>query len=131
MPVFTKQLGNINYSNQQEALAAMANHIRYLQEQLEWQLSNLDSSNINEIDTSQTNISSSTGGTSIGGDSIRINGKNGELFEVGIGSNGVLMFTLNGKDSTQMLYLDNEGKLVLTENTTVTIDGGDWDDEEE
>lgn len=130
MPVFTKQLGNINYSNQQEALAAMANHIRYLQEQLEWQLSNLDSSNINEIDTSQTNISSSTGGTSIGGDSIKIKGKNGELFEVGIGSNGVLMFTLNGKDSTQMLYLDNEGKLVLTENTTVTIDGGDWDEEE-
>lgn len=126
MPVFTKQLGNINYSNQQEALAAMANHIRYLQEQLEWQLSNLDSSNINEIDTSQTNISSSTGGTSIGGDSIKIKGKNGELFEVGIGSNGVLMFTLNGKDSTQMLYLDNEGKLVLTENTTVTIDGGEW-----
>lgn len=131
MPVFTKQLGNINYGNQQEALAAMANHIRYLQEQLEWQLSNLDSSNINEIDTSQTNISSSTGGTSIGGDSLTIKGKNGELFEVGIGSNGVLMFTLNGKDSTQMLYLDNEGKLVLTENTTVTIDGGDWDDEEE
>lgn len=130
MPVFTKQLGNINYGNQQEALAAMANHIRYLQEQLEWQLSNLDSSNINEIDTSQTNISSSTGGTSIGGDSITIKGKNGELFEVGIGSNGVLMFTLNGRDSTQMLYLDNEGKLVLTENTTVTIDGGDWDEEE-
>lgn len=130
MPVFTKQLGNINYSNQQEALAAMANHIRYLQEQLEWQLSNLDSSNINEIDTSQTNISSSTGGTSIGGDSLTIKGKNGELFEVGIGSNGVLMFTLNGKDSTQMLYLDNDGKLVLTENTTVTIDGGDWDKEE-
>ena len=130
MPVFTKQLGNINYSNQQEALAAMANHIRYLQEQLEWQLSNLDSSNINEIDTSQTNISSSTGGTSIGGDSLTIRGKNGEKFEVGIGSNGVLMFTLNGKDSTQMLYLDNEGKLVLTENTTVTIDGGDWDEEE-
>lgn len=130
MPVFTKQLGNINYGNQQEALAAMANHIRYLQEQLEWQLSNLDSSNINEIDTSQTNISSSTGGTSIGGDSLTIKGKNGELFEVGIGSNGVLMFTLNGKDSTQMLYLDNEGKLVLTENTTVTIDGGDWDEEE-
>lgn len=126
MPVFTKQLGNINYGNQQEALAAMANHIRYLQEQLEWQLSNLDSSNINEIDTSQTNISSSTGGTSIGGDSITIKGKNGELFEVGIGSNGVLMFTLNGKDSIQMLYLDNEGKLVLTENTTVTIDGGEW-----
>lgn len=130
MPVFTKQLGNINYGNQQEALAAMANHIRYLQEQLEWQLSNLDSSNINEIDTSQTNISSSTGGTSIGGDSLTIKGKNGELFEVGIGSNGVLMFTLNGKDSAQMLYLDNEGKLVLTENTTVTIDGGDWDEEE-
>ncbi len=126
MPVFTKQLGNINYSNPQEALHAFANHIRYLQEQLEWQLSNLDSSNINEIDTSQTNISSSTGGTSIGGDSLTIKGKNGELFEVGIGSNGVLMFTLNGKDSTQMLYLDNEGKLVLTENTTVTIDGGEW-----
>lgn len=126
MPVFTKQLGKVNYSNTQEALLAMANHIRYLQEQLEWQLSNLDSSNISEIDTSKTDISSSTGGASIGGDSLTIKGKNGELFEVGIGSNGVLMFTLNGKNGTQMLYLDNDGKLVLTDNTTVTIDGGEW-----
>lgn len=126
MPIFTKQLGNVNYSNPQEALRAMANHIRYLQEQLEWQLSNLDSSNINEIDTSQTNISSSTGGTNIGGDSIAIKGKNGELFEVRITSRGELQFTLNGENGTQMLYLDNEGKLVLTENTSVTIDGGTW-----
>ena len=126
MPIFTKQLGNVNYSNPQEALRAMANHIRYLQEQLEWQLSNLDSSNINEIDTSQTNISSSTGGTNIGGDSIAIKGKNGELFEVRITSRGELQFTLNGENGTQMLYLDTEGKLVLTENTSVTIDGGTW-----
>lgn len=126
MPVFTKQLGNINYGNQQEALAAMANHIRYLQEQLEWQLSNLDSSNINEIDTSQTNISSSTGGTNISSDGISVKGKNGEKFEAGVASNGAFTFVLNGKDGRQMLYIDNDGKLVITEHSSITIDGGEW-----
>lgn len=130
MPVFTKQLGNINPGNQQEALLAMANHIRYLQEQLEWQLSNLDSSNINEIDTSQTSISSSSGGTSIGGDSIAIKGKNGEKFEVGIGSDGSLVFTLNGAGGKQYIYLNTNGNLYITEHASITIDGGDWDKEE-
>ena len=126
MPVFTKQLGNLNYSNPQEALIAFGNHIRYIQEQLEWTLSNLDSSNINEIDTSQTNISSSTGGTNISSDGISIKGKNGEKFEAGIGSNGSFNFVLNGKDGAQMLYIDNEGNLVITQHSSITIDGGEW-----
>lgn len=126
MPVFTKQLGNINYGNQQDALRAMADHIRYLQEQLEWQLSNLDSRNINEIDTSQTSISSSTGGTNISGDSVLIKGKNGEMFEVGVDANGALKFTINGKDGHQMIYLNSDGNLIITEKTSVTVDGGTW-----
>lgn len=127
MPVFTKQLGNLsNYSTTQEALIAFGNHIRYIQEQLEWTLSNLDSSNINEIDTSQTNISSSTGGTNISSDGISVKGKNGEKFEAGVASNGAFTFVLNGKDGRQMLYIDNEGKLVITEHSSITIDGGEW-----
>lgn len=126
MPIFTKQLGNINYQNPQETLRAFGNHIRYLQEQLEWTLSNLDSSNINEIDTAQTNISSSTGGTNIGADGFSIKGKNGEKFEVGVGTNGAFIFTISGKNGSQMLYLNNDGNLVITNNSTITIDGGEW-----
>ena len=34
MPVFTNQLRTIDYARPEEALKVMANHIRYIQEQL-------------------------------------------------------------------------------------------------
>lgn len=129
MPIFTRQLRKMDNSTPEQAVREMANHIRYIQEQLEWTLSNLDSSNINEINVSQTNVTSS-GATNIGGDSISIKGKNGEVFEVGLGDGGAFMFTLKGKGGTQMAYLDNEGKLIITEETHITVDGGDSDEEE-
>ena len=46
MPVFTNQLRNIDPMNPAEAIKTMANHIRYIQEQLEYTLLNLDSTNI-------------------------------------------------------------------------------------
>ena len=126
MPVFTNQLKKVDYDNPRKALQEMANHIRYIQEQLEWTLSNLDSSNITEIDTNQTTINSGTGGSSFSGDSLSLKGKNGESFEAGTGENGQFTFSVKGKNGTQMLYLTSDGQLIISNNATMHIDGGEW-----
>lgn len=48
MAVFSETLGNVDYSDPQAALKKMANHIRQMQEELEYKLGNLDSANFNE-----------------------------------------------------------------------------------
>ena len=125
MPIFTQVLQRIDTSNPQDALKKMANHIKYLQEQLEYTLLNLDSRNINEIDLDKTTISDSTGSTSIG-TFIYITGANGESFTVGKNPQGKFEFAVKGKSGTQTLYLNSSGELVITEHTSLTIDGGEW-----
>ena len=126
MPVFTQQLRPINENNPAEALKAMANHIKYIQEQLEDTLQNLDSSNVIEIDTGQTNITSSSGSVDFTGDSITLRGKNGEVFDAGLGDNGVFQFYLKGRNGEQVFYLTSTGEFVITNKATITIDGGEW-----
>ena len=125
MPIFTQSLQKIDTANPVEAIKKMANHIRYIQEQLEYTLINLDSSNINEIDLDKTVIGDSTGTTNIG-TYISFSGKNGESFKAGRNSSGQFEFTINGKNGTQMMYLDNDGTLQITGSTSFTIDGGEW-----
>ena len=125
MPVFTKQLRNMETSTPQEAVKIMADHIRYIQEQLEYTLNNLDSSNIREIETDKTDITSSSGGTSLTGDSFTLKGSNGEEFSAGV-SNGTFRFKLNGKNGVQILYLNSAGELVITRNAAIHIDCGEW-----
>ena len=103
----------------------MANHLKYIQEQLEYTLSNLDSENINEIDVNKTTITDSTGNASIGSYTT-LTGANGESFTVGKNSQGNFEFTVNGKNGKQMMYLNSSGELVITERTKLTIDGGEW-----
>ncbi len=55
MPIFSKVLGGID-ENDPKSLKQIANHIRVMQEELEYRLSVLDSSNITEIDTTKTKI---------------------------------------------------------------------------
>ena len=126
MPVFTKQLRPLEYSNPEEALKEMAKHIKYIQEQLEYTLTNLDSSNVTEIETDVTNITSSSGGVSLTGESISLSGKNGESFTAGKGADNVFKFQLNGRNGTQILYLDEAGNLIITKNAFLSIDGGTW-----
>lgn len=57
MPIFTSTLRQINYDNPTEAMKQMANHIRQIQEELEYALMNLDSTNVSELDFSQTSVS--------------------------------------------------------------------------
>ena len=127
MPVFTNQLRTIDYTNPQEAMKVMANHIRYIQEQLEYTLMNLDSTNVTELNTDETNISSSSGGVSFTGNSITLKGSNGEVFEAGIpnGANA-FRFTLKGANGDQVMYLTSGGQLIITNHATIHIDGGEW-----
>ena len=59
MPIFTKLLRQ-NAGGTEETVREIANHIRYMQEELEYRLTNLDSSNINAIDTDETQMSGSS-----------------------------------------------------------------------
>ena len=125
MPIFAQSLQKIEPTNPQDAIKKMANHIKYLQEQLEYTLLNLDSRNINEIDVNKTNITDSTGSTAIGS-FIYLTGANGESFTVGKNPQGKFEFAVKGKDGKQTLYLNSSGELIITEHTNLTIDGGEW-----
>jgi len=123
--IFSQSLNRIDAGNPQEAIKKMANHIKYIQEQLEYTLLNLDSRNIIEINTDKTTVTDSTGDTSIGS-SIHLTGKNGESFSVGKNKDGDFEFSVTGKNGTQTLFLDSSGNLVITKHANLTIDGGEW-----
>ena len=125
MPIFTQSLQKIDTANPQEAIKKMATHIKYIQEQLEYTLTNLDSQNIIEIDTDKTQIGDSTGNTSLGS-YVNLSGKNGEKFTAGKNAKGVFEFSIRGKGGDQTLYMDSNGQLVITGNTIITVDGGEW-----
>ena len=124
MPIFTKAVPKVDPTNPTDAIKKFVNHLRYLQEQLEYTLINLDSRNIIEIDTDKTTISDSTGSTSIGS-YINLTGSNGESFTVG-NNKGKFEFSVKGTDGIQTLYLDSSGNLIVTKHVNLTIDGGEW-----
>lgn len=125
MPIFTQSLQKIDTDKPQDAIKKMANHIKYIQEQLEYTLMNLDSRNINEIDTDKTTITDSTGSTAIGS-SIHLTGVNGESFSVGKNSSGQFEFIVKGKGGMQTIFLNSSGELIITKSAILTIDGGEW-----
>ena len=124
MPIFTQSLRKIDPSNPQEAVKIMYNHLKYVIEQLEYTLYNLDSENIIEIDTDSTNITDATGNTSIGS-YISLKGASGETFNAGKNSSGQFEFSVEGKGGTQAMYLNSSGEIVITKHS-LTIDGGKW-----
>jgi len=125
VPVFTRTMRKVDGNNPQKAIKEMADHIKYIQEQLEYTLFNLDSRNIREIDTDDTTITDSTGNTTIGS-TINLVGKNGESFKVGKNASGRFEFSIEGANGTQTMYLDDTGNLVITKSANLTIDGGKW-----
>lgn len=125
MPIFTQSLQKIDTAKPQDAIKKMANHIKYIQEQLEYTLLNLDSRNISEIDTDKTTITDSTGSTSIGS-FVYLTGPNGESFTAGKSPYGNFEFAVKGKNGKQTMYLNSSGELIITEHTNLTIDGGEW-----
>lgn len=125
MPIFTQSLQRIEADNPQDAIKKMANHIRYLQEQLEYTLHNLDSRYVTEIDTDKTTITDSTGTASIGA-YINLTGPNGESFSAGKNASGKFEFSIKGAKGVQTLYLDDSGNLIITKSVNLTINGGKW-----
>jgi hypothetical protein len=125
VPIFTQSLQKIDYSNPQDAIKKMANHIKYMQEQMEYTLHNLDSRNINEIEVGKTTIIDPSGSTNIGS-YISMTGSNGESFTAGKNSSGKFEFTVKGNGGKQTMYLNSSGELIITEHTNLTIDGGEW-----
>lgn len=127
MPVFLKQLNAVPIKDTAKALKQMEAHIRYIQEQLEYTLSNLDSSNIVEIETDKTEIKSSDGSMNLSKDVISMSGANGESFKAGIDTaTGTFSFEVKGKNGMQYIYINSNGDLVITKNATLTIDCGEW-----
>ena len=124
--IFTQSLQKIDTANPQDAIKKMANHIKYLQEQLEYTLINLDSRNINEIDTDKTVITNSSGASTTLGTFVYLTGENGESFTAGKNPQGKFEFAVKGKNGTQTMYLDSSGNLVITQHANLTIDGGEW-----
>ena len=125
MPIFTQSLQKIDYNNPQDAIKKMVNHIKYMQEQMEYTLHNLDSGNVIEIDTDKTTITDSSGSASIGS-FVYLTGTSGESFTVGKNNDGTFVFEVKGKDGKQTLYLNSSGELIITEHTNLTVDGGEW-----
>lgn len=123
--IFTQSLQKVDPNNTQDAIKKMVNHIRYMQEQMEFTLHNLDSSNINEIDTGKTTITNSTGDTTFGS-FIYLTGDNGESFTAGKNPKGKFEFAVEGKGGSQEMYLNSSGELIITKYENRTINGGDW-----
>ena len=123
--IFTQSLQKIDAANPQDAIKKMVAHIKYIQEQLEYTLTNLDSRNIVEIDTDKTAISDAEGSNSLGS-SITLAGKNGESFTVGKNRYGKFEFKVTDGDGKLAIYMDGEKKLTITEETNIIFDGGEW-----
>lgn len=127
MAVFAQQMQKVDVNNPASALKTMDRHIRYIQEQLEYTLTNLDSSNITEIETDKTDITNSSGTVNISSDKISLTGKNGETFRAGYDSaTRRFVFEVKGKGGTQCMYLSSSGEMIITKNSNLSIDSGTW-----
>ena len=102
MPVFSTQLGKLEGMTDNERI--IANHIRKIQEELEYRLYNLDSANINEIDADETSILS-------GGKNIK------NVIEDAVGNSSSLEQTVQGFNQTVQAYNQQYSQL------TQTVDG--------
>ncbi|MDR1116714.1 MAG: hypothetical protein LBL09_00500 [Oscillospiraceae bacterium] len=127
MPIFEQSLRSVDFSQSETALKQMYNHIRYLQEQLEYTLTSLDSSNIIEISTDVTAIKSQDGGTAISGELIELRGKSGEKFVTGYDqSAGRFRFELNDRGGGAAMYMTSDGELTITKRAGINVDGGSF-----
>ncbi len=124
--IFATELKPLDFNNPTQAVRVMANHIRYMQEQLEYTLMNLDSSNVIGLDLNTTQVTTG-GGETWTGDSIRMVGNHGEVFWAGKDENGRFRFQLTDRDGLQLFYMTADGQLIFTGRPTQSIDCGEWD----
>lgn len=120
--IFNIPIANIDESNPQKALRQMWKYMKTLEEQLEYKLVNLDSTNVKEISTDETTITSN-GNQVLSGDLINLsNGKYN--FKAGASGNEFLFELTNGNGEKVFYMLD--GNLVISRYANINIDGGTW-----
>ena len=124
--IFSSVMGRLDRKNVEKSLGIMENHIRSMQEQLEYTLYNLDSSNITSLDTALTDISSEKGGMTISGESIALTGAGGERVVMG-DQGGLFRLELAGRGGVPALWLDGSGNIVIGSRAEIHADCGRWD----
>ncbi|MDD6315815.1 MAG: hypothetical protein PUB63_02215 [Clostridia bacterium] len=124
--IFGSVMRRLDVSDVAGSLRVMENHIRSLQEQLEYTLYNLDSTNVTELDTNITDIVSSDGGIHISGEGLSLYGRQGEKIVMG-GRDGVFQLQIAGRGGQPAIYLDSGGTVVVGSQARIQLDCGTWD----
>lgn len=120
--IFNIPIANIDDTDPQKALRQMWKYIKTLEEQLEYKLVNLDSTNIKEISTDETTITSG-GNRVLSGEFINLtSGK--YSFKTGSSSNEFIFELTNG-NGEKVFYM-SDGNLIISRYANINIDGGTW-----
>ena len=105
MAVFSNTLGKVDVSNPEEAIRKMANHIRQLQEELEYKLANLDGANFNE--TGLKEITQPV--------YAKIGDVEGQVTKLALDMDGLTIEVSNGSESSVVSL--KSGSIVLSSGT--------------
>lgn len=105
MAVFSNTLGKVDASNPEEAIRKMANHIRQLQEELEYKLANLDGANFNE--TGLKEITQPV--------YAKIGDVEGQVTKLALDMDGLTIEVSNGSESSVVSL--KSGSIVLSSGT--------------
>ncbi len=123
--IFNIPIAGVDTANPQLALKQMWKYIKTLENQLEWKLTNLDSTNVKEISTDDTKITSKEG-SSFSGDSVYIK-KGSYSFYAGVdGTTGTFKFEITDSAGHKAIYFNSSGSLVISRYADVNIDAGAW-----
>lgn len=124
--IFNTPQRAIDFSNPAKALKQIYSEVQAMQSQLEFTLQNLDSTNITEISTAQTKIIDGSGENVLQDGQIQLTSGN-LSFRAGYDSTAkIFRFEVTDNTGTKVLYLNSSGELVISKNTTLSIDGGTW-----
>ena len=124
--IFSNTLRKLDYDDVKKSLIVMENHIRSMQEQLEYPLYHLDSANITSLHTDITDIVSTEGGINISGEMVSLKGSRGETVILG-GTGGDFRIVLAGTGGSPAIYMGSDGRLVVGSSCEVHLDCGEWD----
>ena len=122
--IFSGVMRRLDTNDTRRSLRIMEDHIRSMQEQLEYTLYNLDSTNVTSIDPGVTSIGGD--GMSISGESLALYGSGGERIVMGRQGSAFRM-ELAGKGGRSAVYLDGGGRVCVGPEAAVYIDCGTWE----
>ena len=124
--IFANDLRPLDYGDLRGSLSLVENHLRAMQEQLEYTLSNLDSANVTSLDPAQTAIASAGGSMRITDEALLLTGEDGQRVELGR-RGGAFRMLLAGKGGGPALWLDGQGRVTVGGEAQINIDCGRWD----